>query len=178
MKTAAATIALCILSLGGISCSHLATTGKTQPGDYTTSGSNQGYAGTDAYGQTGQTAQTGQPTQGGYYGSTGGYDQAQVYPQQGQSPQAQAGQAGSGQYQTPTYQSPAPLTYSPAAQAPAYTPPAYTGTAATGGQPYTVQKGDNLYRISQTHGTSVANIMSLNGLASDVIHPGDVLTVR
>ena len=169
MKTAIATIALGIFSLGGMSCSQLAKTGQTQA---------DGYAnyGTDA--TAGQAA--GQT--GGYYGGTGagyGYDQAQVYPQQGQSyPQAPAQTPAYGQYETPTYQSPAPPAYTPPAYTPpAYTPPAYSGTA-TGGQTYTVQRGDNLYRISQNHGTSVQNLMSINGLASDVIHPGDVLTVR
>ena len=158
MKTAAATIALGFLSLGGISCSQLSKTGQAQAqtGDY--------YGGTAA-------------TSGYGYG----YDQAQVYPQQGQSyPQAQQPQAGYGQYQAPTYQSPAPPAYSPPAYTPpaeTYSPPAYSGTS-TGGQTYTVQRGDNLYRISQNHGTTVQNLMSINGLSSDVIHPGDVLTVR
>ena len=106
-----------------------------------------------------------------------GDHQAQVYPQSGSQTPAQPAITD---YQTPTYQSPAPPTYQQQAYTPpppAYTPPAYTGSTASG-QTYTVQKGDNLYRISQMHGTSVQNLMSTNGLSSDVIYPGDVLTVR
>ena len=173
MKNAVATIAVALMSLGGVSCSQLLTK---------TPATNTG---------TGGYAPTGQAQTGSYYG---GYDQAQVYPQPGNTYQAPANNTGQQQRyayneyqqpqqqqgsQTPTYQSPAPnyqqAAYTP--PAPAYTPPAYTGTS-TAGQTYTVQKGDNLYRISQMHGTTVQNLMSMNGLSSDVIYPGDVLTIR
>ena len=174
MKNAVATIAVTLMSLGGISCSQLLTKTPSTAGGY--AGTQQG--GYYDQGQGGQAAPAGQ-TQG-YYG--GGYDQAQVYPQPGNTYGNQnqsAGQPAYNEYQTPTYQSPAPTyqqqAYSP--PAPQYTPPAYTGSS-TSGQTYTVQKGDNLYRISQMHGTSVQNLMSVNGLSSDVIYPGDVLTVR
>lgn len=171
MKNAVATIAVTLMSLGSMSCSQLLT--KTPS-----------TIGTGDYAMTGQQGQVqGQtPAQGGYYG--GGYDQAQVYPQPGNTYQPPAntntGQQAYNDYQTPTYQSPAPPTYQQQAYTPpppTYTPPAYTGSS-TSGQTYTVQKGDNLYRISQMHGTSVQNLMSTNGLSSDVIYPGDVLTVR
>lgn len=182
MKNAVTTIAVTLMSLGSMSCSQLLTKtpSKTGTGGYATNGQ-------------GQTTQSGQ-TPGGYYG--GGYDQAQVYPQPGNTyqpptssiptPTGQPGNNNDYQTQTPTYQSPAPnygqqqggyqqQAYTP--PPPAYTPPSYTGSN-TSGQTYTVQKGDNLYRISQMHGTSVQNLMSSNGLSSDVIYPGDVLTVR
>ncbi len=44
-------------------------------------------------------------------------------------------------------------------------------------QHYTVQPGDTLYLIARSFGTSVDSIMSLNGLYSTVIYPGQVLLV-
>jgi 3D (Asp-Asp-Asp) domain-containing protein len=41
----------------------------------------------------------------------------------------------------------------------------------------TVQKGDTLWALSRANNTSVVNIQKLNNLTSDLIHPGDVLTV-
>ncbi|MGG5254001.1 LysM peptidoglycan-binding domain-containing protein [Neobacillus sp. SM06] len=42
----------------------------------------------------------------------------------------------------------------------------------------TVQKGDTLWNLSQVHNTSVENLKNWNKLTTDVIHPGDVLTVQ
>ena len=41
----------------------------------------------------------------------------------------------------------------------------------------TVHKGDTLWDLSRTHNTSVENIQKLNKLSTDLIHPGDVLTI-
>ena len=41
----------------------------------------------------------------------------------------------------------------------------------------TVQKGDTLWALSRANNTSVETIQKLNNLTSDLIHPGDVLTV-
>jgi 3D (Asp-Asp-Asp) domain-containing protein/LysM repeat protein len=41
----------------------------------------------------------------------------------------------------------------------------------------TIQKGDTLWALSRANNISVANIQKLNNLTSDLIHPGDVLTV-
>lgn len=41
----------------------------------------------------------------------------------------------------------------------------------------TVQKGDTLWALSRANNTSVENIQKFNQLTSDLIHPGDVLTI-
>lgn len=41
----------------------------------------------------------------------------------------------------------------------------------------TVKKGDTLWDLSQVHNSPVENIEKLNHLTSDLIHPGDVLTI-
>jgi 3D (Asp-Asp-Asp) domain-containing protein/LysM repeat protein len=41
----------------------------------------------------------------------------------------------------------------------------------------TIEKGDTLWDLSQIHNTTVENIKSRNQLSTDLIHPGDVLTV-
>ncbi|MDW0110868.1 3D domain-containing protein [Sporosarcina aquimarina] len=42
---------------------------------------------------------------------------------------------------------------------------------------YTVQAGDNLFRIAKAHSISVQSLMGWNGLTSDLIRPGDQLNV-
>jgi len=41
----------------------------------------------------------------------------------------------------------------------------------------TVQKGDTLWDLSRVNNTSLENIQKLNHLTSDLIHPGDILTI-
>ncbi|MDN3018771.1 LysM peptidoglycan-binding domain-containing protein [Paenibacillus sp. BSR1-1] len=41
----------------------------------------------------------------------------------------------------------------------------------------TVKKGDTLWDLSKVHNTSVENIQKWNHLSTDLIHPGDVLTI-
>lgn len=41
----------------------------------------------------------------------------------------------------------------------------------------TVQKGDTLWDLSVEHNTTVETIQKLNDLSTDLIHPGDVLTI-
>lgn len=42
---------------------------------------------------------------------------------------------------------------------------------------YNVKKGDNLYRISLAHNTTVAKLKSLNNLTSDLIYPNQKLKI-
>lgn len=46
------------------------------------------------------------------------------------------------------------------------------------GDTYTVKSGDTLWAISRRHGMTVNDLKALNGLKSDIIHPGDILKVR
>lgn len=41
----------------------------------------------------------------------------------------------------------------------------------------TVQKGDTLWNLSRVNNTTVENIKTLNNLTTDLIHPGDVITI-
>lgn len=41
----------------------------------------------------------------------------------------------------------------------------------------TIQKGDTLWDLSRAHNTSVENIKTLNHMTTNLIHPGDVLTI-
>ena len=49
-------------------------------------------------------------------------------------------------------------------------------TASVGN--YTVKAGDSLWSIANKHGLSVAQLKSMNGLSSDMIYPGQKLTVK
>jgi len=77
----------------------------------------------------------------------------------------------------PAYSGPAPSYSNPT--------PTYSGTTtsgsysqpSSGGSTHTVAPGENLYRISLKYSTKVAAIKSANGMASDTIHPGQVLRI-
>ena len=71
----------------------------------------------------------------------------------------------------PTYNQP---TYS----APAYSAPASSSVGSSaGGGSHTVASGENLYRISLKHGTTVAAIKNANGLTGDAIRTGQKLII-
>lgn len=76
----------------------------------------------------------------------------------------------------PAYSGPAP-SYSGTAPAHSSTSSgSYSQPSSEGGN-YTVAPGENLYRISLKHNTSVAAIKQANGLSEDTIHPGQVLRI-
>lgn len=57
-----------------------------------------------------------------------------------------------------------------------------SGSSTSGGNKgittYTVKKGDSLWKISRQFGITIAQLKSLNNLRSDVIYPGQKLTVK
>ncbi|MFV1994128.1 MAG: LysM peptidoglycan-binding domain-containing protein [Verrucomicrobiales bacterium] len=67
----------------------------------------------------------------------------------------------------PSYQEPATDSYA----ASSYTAP------ASSSKTHTVAKGENLYRIGLMYGATSGGIKSANGLTSDMIYPGDVLSI-
>lgn len=52
-----------------------------------------------------------------------------------------------------------------------------TNEAFASSQTYKVKKGDTLYKISQTHNTTVSKLKSWNNLKSDLIFPNQKLSV-
>lgn len=55
--------------------------------------------------------------------------------------------------------------------------PIASETPVSSGMTYTVQRGDNLFRIAQRFNTDVETLKRLNGLTSDFIYVGQVLRV-
>jgi LysM repeat protein len=87
--------------------------------------------------------------------------------------------------QYPQYTPPAQPSYTPAPEPePSYTPPASKPKpkskpkASSSGGGYTVKQGDTLYRIALNNNTTVSKLKSANGLSSDVIRPGQKLSLR
>ncbi|MBR2130537.1 LysM peptidoglycan-binding domain-containing protein [Aerococcus sp.] len=52
-----------------------------------------------------------------------------------------------------------------------------TTSSTNGGKSYTVKSGDGLYTVARALGVTVAEIKTQNGLTSNLIHPGQVLSV-
>ena len=122
----------------------------------------------------------------GYYGQqTGGYEQGGYgnqgdYGYSGQQPPADYGSESGDVVTLPPedggYDQDGASTGSGGYSTDGYGPPT-TGGTASGTKTYSVQKGDNLYRIGKTHGVSMQEIMQANGLTSSTIHPGQELII-
>ena len=94
---------------------------------------------------------------------------------------------------TSSYPSYSENTYTPPTSVPSvpsvptYNQPAYSAPAAStsapvsysgsGSKTHKVASGENLYRISQQHGTTVAAIQSANDLSGDKIRSGQTLVI-
>ena len=61
---------------------------------------------------------------------------------------------------------------------PRYSSASRNAAAADSGSTYTVQQGDNLYRIAVNHGLTQQELMDLNGLTEPVVSVGQVLQVK
>ena len=57
------------------------------------------------------------------------------------------------------------------------TPATQDAQTETSDKTYTVQTGDGLWRIAKNHGLTLDQLKTMNGLTSNVIHPGQVLKI-
>ncbi len=73
------------------------------------------------------------------------------------------------------YYEPDPEPARPQVRRAAVSSPPAASSGSTGS--YTVRRGDTLYDIARAHGMSVSRLKSLNGLSSNLIHPGQRLSV-
>jgi LysM repeat protein len=145
--------AAALLCAGGVSCSLFK---KESTDQYATDGGYNPY--NNQPGQVASTYQQYQPSQD--YGQ-----QQQQQPYQQQQPQYQT--------YTPPQDTTPEEEYKPTAA-----PKKKKSTSSDGGGgSYTVKQGDNLYRIALSHNTTVSRLKSANGLTSDLIRPGQHLTL-
>jgi LysM domain len=109
---------------------------------------------------------------GGYNPYSGQPGQASTYQQYQPSQQYAQQQPQQQPYQSYT----PPQDYQPQEEhAPA--PKKKSSSSGSSGGSYTVRQGDTLYRIALNHHTTVSKLKSTNGLTSDLIRPGQKLTM-
>lgn len=146
----------------------LTTSCKTNSGGKKTVAKANAYQSNPYYGPSGSTY--GSSTSD--YSSTASSSAYPTYSESTYTPPAVTTPALPSAPATPTYSGPAATnTYSTP-----YAPSAGTAASSSSGS-HTVAGGENLYRISLKHNTSVAAIKSANGLSSDTIHPGQTLRI-
>ena len=162
-----------VLSLCGVSCESTDTANAgqyPQDGGYNPYGTPQSQSNYQQY--NAPTQPYGQPQ------APPSYAQQQPKPPYGsQPPQQNYGQQPYQTYTPPQGYTPSPDYAPPSDYAP---DPGSTRSKKSSGQSggaYTVQQGDTLYRIALDHGTTVSRLKSTNGLTSDLIHPGQQLTL-
>ena len=136
--------------------------------------------GTNGYGAPNQQQVDayGNPTQGTYGGGTYGQPQPQQPAQSGYGVTPPSGY-GSESGDVVTYPGDS------GGGATAYDGSTTTGsgysapatTPSSSGRNYTVQKGDNLYRIGKKYGVSMQEIIRANGISDTTIHPGQELII-
>lgn len=169
--------AAALFSFCGASCE---STGTADAGAYPQDGGYNPYGtpqGQSNYQQYTPTQSYGQPQ------APPSYAQQQPKPPYGsRPPQTYPPQQNYGQQPYQTYQPQQGYTPSPDYAPPSDYAPEPSGTRGKksgghSGGAYTVQRGDTLYRIAINHGTTVSRLKSTNGLVSDIIQPGQQLTL-
>jgi hypothetical protein len=135
---------------------------------------------------TGQEYAAADTTGGGYnpYPGSSGTPNYQTYSAPPQQPQQQQYQTYTPPQQQQQSYAPQPdYTPSPDYSEPAPKPkpksstPKKKSSSGGGGGGYTVKQGDTLYRIASKNGTTVSKLKSKNGLSSDLIRPGQTLSI-
>ena len=169
--------AAAVLSLCGVSCESTDTANAgqyPQDGGYNPYGTPQGQSNYQQYTPTQSYGQQQAPPS---------YAQQQPKPHYGSQPsQSYPSQQNYGQQPYQTYQPQQGYTPSPDYAPPSDYAPEPSGShgkksGGHSGGAYTVQRGDTLYRIALNHGTTVSRLKSTNGLVSDIIQPGQQLTL-
>lgn len=162
MKNITGCLAASVLALALSSCASSKSAGP-DPG-FDPNGPND-LVGLDPYGSS--------STYGGGYQppaySDQNNDHVSVTPATPQNPAANP--------QMPAYQQSAPPTSSSYPEYAPYPPNPPAAGIASAGKTHVVQSGETLYRISKMYASSVEGIKNVNGLDSNLIRPGDVLSI-
>ena len=162
MKTITNCLAVAFLALVGSSCQNQQANNNTDSGyqEY-------GYYSSDSGSQQSSNPYaTDSPYSNNQQPTSRDNDYVDVTPT---TPQHSGGSA-----QMPAYQD----TINPSPPQPAS--PSYGAVGSTSvalANTHTVSQGETLYRISKIYGSTVEGIKNVNGLDSNLIHPGEVLNI-